>query len=987
MFCLSLAAAKTQTFSANLLANQTFIRPTPGATVCGVVSFGTFVTVSAGTSTYSYATQSFTVLTPGEVIIEVDAGATNISDPMLMIYNNSFNPLMPLEHFRVGDDDSGAGFMPRIACQNFFSPGTYIIVVTTYGSGAQSGVVNFNVGGATPVIILPSVTTSIATSITSGSAILGGTVNDDGGADVTERGVAWGTVNNPTAGTAMGNGLGSFGETISGLAPATTYYHRAYATNSVGTAYGPQHTFTTLSAPLNPTGISSTDLAICPGGNVELTALGAEGQVFWHTGGCGQDLFATGNPITVSPTENTTYFARNFKNDLFSSGCASINISISEQPLPPNISRIPDFDNICIGQALSINTISGNGGGNNAIDQYSFSTDGGLTWSDWSTVQPSFNAVIGNNLIRGHRITSAPGCNNSQMSFVGWDAFEQPSAPSLTRLPDIDVVCNNTLLTVEATPGSGGSGIIYDQYRFSTNNGITWSEWEATAPLFYGVEGTSIVQGRRVADGFGCFGAETSVAWQVLPPFQPPVASSNQIICWNSAPQVITATGASGGNGQGYSYIWQESSDGDTWYDIPNETTLSFNPGTLLATTFFRLKSTESSPLNCAYEVFSNIVSVKVQPEPNPGQLSITNGQASTICYNTLAPVILGSDEQAAAYIWEISTTGPTNGFVADPSQQGNSLNPGTLTQTTWFRRTALINLDGLTCYSLPSNTIEITVQHPVTEGSISGPSGVCKGNIPSLITNNASGLGSGTISYFWETSITGPSGGFAVVANQGQDNLQLGQLTIPTWIRRTTKATLNGVTCNSNPTSTLFIEVFEPIEMTNIEIQNVYCRLPQNGGAIYFDLTGGVAPPVSYLWSTGQNNSFLQGASVGLHSVLITDSNGCILETSFEIGLDDEDCILSIPQGFSPNSDGKNDLWEVRNILFLHPDNRVKVFNRQGTLVFEAEKYDDDWDGTPNRGNVLVGHNGKVPTGVYFYMIWFSPDAKPVSGQVFVSY
>ncbi|MBR3938673.1 MAG: hypothetical protein IKJ67_01685 [Bacteroidales bacterium] len=95
---------------------------------------------------------------------------------------------------------------------------------------------------------LPTVTTSSVTSINTNSAICGGNVSSDGGSTVTARGVCWSTSQNPTTNdntTTDGSGTGSFTSNISGLMAGITYYVRAYAVNSKGTAYGAQKTFTT----------------------------------------------------------------------------------------------------------------------------------------------------------------------------------------------------------------------------------------------------------------------------------------------------------------------------------------------------------------------------------------------------------------------------------------------------------------------------------------------------------------------------------------------------------------------------------------------------------------------------------------------------------------------------------------------------------------------------------------------------------------------
>lgn len=97
-------------------------------------------------------------------------------------------------------------------------------------------------------IRVPTVTTTSISSIASTTATSGGNVTADGGANVTARGVCWSTSHNPTTSnskTTNGTGIGSFTSSLTGLTAGTTYYVRAYATNSAGTAYGNEVSFTT----------------------------------------------------------------------------------------------------------------------------------------------------------------------------------------------------------------------------------------------------------------------------------------------------------------------------------------------------------------------------------------------------------------------------------------------------------------------------------------------------------------------------------------------------------------------------------------------------------------------------------------------------------------------------------------------------------------------------------------------------------------------
>ena len=98
-------------------------------------------------------------------------------------------------------------------------------------------------------ILLPTVLVLSVEDITENSAVSGGEVTSDGGAEVTARGVCWSTSQNPTIEDALSNdgtGVGVYSSNISNLTSNTTYYVRAYATNSEGTAYSEELSFTTL---------------------------------------------------------------------------------------------------------------------------------------------------------------------------------------------------------------------------------------------------------------------------------------------------------------------------------------------------------------------------------------------------------------------------------------------------------------------------------------------------------------------------------------------------------------------------------------------------------------------------------------------------------------------------------------------------------------------------------------------------------------------
>ena len=144
----------------------------------------------------------------------------------------------------------------------------------------------------TPAVTLPTVITSSITDITPTTATCGGNVTHNGNAAVTARGVCWSTSNNPTvydSYTEDGTGTGVYTSSITGLIPNTTYYVSAYATNSFGTAYGDEVSFTT---PCNNVEVTITGItSLCEGESTTLVVTGAD-TYLWNNG-------STNNSINI----------------------------------------------------------------------------------------------------------------------------------------------------------------------------------------------------------------------------------------------------------------------------------------------------------------------------------------------------------------------------------------------------------------------------------------------------------------------------------------------------------------------------------------------------------------------------------------------------------------------------------------------------------------------------------------------------------------
>ena len=131
-----------------------------------------------------------------------------------------------------------------------------------------------------------------------------------------------------------------------------------------------------------------------------------------------------------------------------------------------------------------------------------------------------------------------------------------------------------------------------------------------------------------------------------------------------------------------------------------------------------------------------------------------------------------------------------------------------------------------------------------------------------------------------------------------------------------------------------------------------------------------------SYSWSSGNTGATANNIDAGNYTVTATDAAGCQQTLSLDLG-----CTPLIPiivnQFISPNNDGKNDLWIIDNLAF-YPNNSVKVYNRWGSLVFEAEPYQNDWNGH-YKGTAA----NSLPASTYFYVI----DTKKKSQDPYTGY
>jgi len=156
---------------------------------------------------------------------------------------------------------------------------------------------------------------------------------------------------------------------------------------------------------------------------------------------------------------------------------------------------------------------------------------------------------------------------------------------------------------------------------------------------------------------------------------------------------------------------------------------------------------------------------------------------------------------------------------------------------------------------------------------------------------------------------------------------------------------------------------------------------------------TTGTYDPLTHVWIIGNLNI---GASESLTITATVNSLGNYSNTATITGneLDENtgnntSTVITyptdffIPDGFSPNGDGTNDLFVIRGI-FNYPNNTFVIFNRWGNKVFEASPYKNNWDGRSMFG-LRVGGD-ELPIGTYFYTLDLKDGSAIFKGTIYLN-
>ncbi|MBS1525885.1 MAG: gliding motility-associated C-terminal domain-containing protein [Bacteroidetes bacterium] len=268
--------------------------------------------------------------------------------------------------------------------------------------------------------------------------------------------------------------------------------------------------------------------------------------------------------------------------------------------------------------------------------------------------------------------------------------------------------------------------------------------------------------------------------------------------CANGDPAALVGSGPAGGDGSNYAFQWQSSTNNVNFVDIAGATAKDYDPAAITVTTYYRRTVTSGS---CTLPSLSNVVTMTVQPPL--ANNTVTAPAVTTFCASGTPGSLAGSTPAGGSgtylYQWQSSTD--NTAFTDIAGATGVNYDPGTITATTYYRRSVV---SGACTTPLISNVVTITIQPPVSNNVIAAPAVAtfCSVGDPSIITGSTPAGGNGAFSYQWQMSTDNNT--FSNIPGAISQNYDPPSLNVTTYFRRVVTST----TCNANVSNVVTINI-----------------------------------------------------------------------------------------------------------------------------------------------------------------------------------
>ncbi|MBC5993405.1 gliding motility-associated C-terminal domain-containing protein [Pontibacter cellulosilyticus] len=525
----------------------------------------------------------------------------------------------------------------------------------------------------------------------------------------------------------------------------------------------------------------ASNKAICAGQLVELSVNQPDVNLTYRWFDSAGKLLATGNKYAVSGlTASATYYVE----AMTATGCASptrkaVVVSVSQLPGTPAVENAA----ICAGERVTL---------------FVKNPDPTLEYR-W------YNDAAGTNLIgSGISYTSTDALYSGKSYFV--EAVNTAGCASATR-KQVDVrvtgkpgtpvvndatVCAGASATLSITAPDGA--MVYKWYDVNgtfLHTGTTYT----TVPLsskatFHVVANTTTTP--------ACASDVEVVTVNITTPLTNNTISASQTICSATTPARLSGSMPNGGTTATITYQWENSTDGVNFVSIVGAYAQDYAPGVLTTDTWFRRVARAAGPCS---ETVSNAVKVTVIPLP---ATPVADNQR--VCVGTSATLKVlnpSSTAENITYRWYNVASG------GSALASGISfVTPALSANTTYYVEAT----NGNGCISSTRRAVQVLVDQPITNNTISSSQTVCTGSKAAALFGSQPDGGSGAYTYQWQRSADGAN--FTDISGAtGQGYAPTEDFTKTTWFRRKVKA---GGPCTESISTPIKIEVvFSPTAPT----------------------------------------------------------------------------------------------------------------------------------------------------------------------------
>ena len=551
------------------------------------------------------------------------------------------------------------------------------------------------------------------------------------------------------------------------------------------------------------------------------------------------------------------------------------------------------------------------------------------------------------------RLVISGSCSADTSNVVEVVAVDPVPATSNTISESQEICADETPAPLIGSRPTGGGGAPYTfLWEVSTEGATTGFVAAPGANNGENYEPGTLTQDtwfrRKVTSG-GCTAISEPVKITVFPELANNTITADQEICRGTAPAPLAGSAPTGGSGT-YTYLWQSSVTGPAAGFSPAAGTnsgQSYTPGNLTRTTWFRRVVTSAA---CAGDT-SAVVRITI----NPGVTNNSISADQTVCAGEQPEQLNGSAPSGGTgtytFLWQSSTVSATSGFVnAAGDNAGQNYTPPALNQNTWFRRLAT----SAGC-SDTSEVVAVTIiPVPAAPTLEVRDATACVGSSATLTVTNPNGN-----TYEWYDVATGGSPIFIGPTFQTPNLTQSAMYFVQA-------VSASGCASTTRTTATVTVVTPEADAGEDVTIiQGRTTELRASGGETY------LWEPADGLSNPNVRNPVASPDKTTTYTVTVTTAEGCVDTDEVTVEVIPA---ITVPNAFTPNRDGVNEVWEIENIQ-NYPNARVEIFNRWGNLIFTSNGYGTPWDGT---------YKGEdLPVATYYYMIYLDRSEKPISGHV----